>query len=150
MQEKLPLKYQTLEDQTTAIKLFLHSKVITKDIAIEIKEALEPMHMSLAYLVLERVKQYIYNAPKNEIVPEELSDIVKLCSAIVLNHIAFFTRDQVCVNVLPKVGYIAVTYGFDLLDKQSKDTYIKILDQITDPSYDEFKTLFESRRYQNV
>ena len=125
--------YKTLEEQKQAItKLLLNPDSNLYDaIALDIKLALEPMHISLVYHT-------------RSLLPDDqaFDELKIMLRAICLNHIALLTRDQILVNVMPKAAYVVIKYAYSFLDQKSQELYNNILTQLTDPSYDEFKAYF--------
>lgn len=125
--------YKTLEEQKQAItSMLLNADTKLYDaIALDVKLALEPMHISLVYHTLS-------------LLPEDkaFDELKIMLRAICLNHIALLTRDQILVNVMPKAAYVVIKYAYSFLDDKSKQLYNDILISLTDPSYDEFKAYF--------
>lgn len=125
--------YKTLEEQKQAItSMLLNADDKLYDaIALDVKLALEPMHISLVYHTLS-------------LLPEDkaFDELKIMLRAICLNHIALLTRDQILVNVMPKAAYVVIKYAYSFLDDKSKQLYNDILISLTDPSYDEFKAYF--------
>lgn len=125
--------YKTLEEQKQAItSMLLNADDKLYDaIALDVKLALEPMHISLVYHTLS-------------LLPEDkaFDELKVMLRAICLNHIALLTRDQILVNVMPKAAYVVIKYAYSFLDDKSKQLYNDILISLTDPSYDEFKAYF--------